>query len=99
MERSSESGIGEGREGKHRGKCREAREVTGVGANVPTTDSLGKRYGVVDGWGIAAGMVEVLLVLSGLVEFIIFLLCIHFMIQKYIESLGLLANCKPRIHI
>jgi hypothetical protein len=36
----------------------EAGKVTGVVANVPTTDGLGKRYG----WGMAAGKVEVLLV-------------------------------------
>ena len=51
-------------------KCRgeiggEAEEVTGVVANVPTTDGLGKRYGTFSGWGMAAGKVEVLLVVGG----------------------------------
>ena len=30
----------------------EAGEVTGVVANVPTTDGLGKRYGTFSGWGM-----------------------------------------------
>ena len=33
-------------------------------ANVPTTDSLSKRYGAFSGWGMAAGKVKVLLVVS-----------------------------------
>ena len=37
--------------GKGRGEIRgEAGEVTGVVANVPTTNSLGKRYRVFSGW-------------------------------------------------
>ena len=32
----------------------EAGEVTGVVANGPTTDGLGKRYGTFIGWGVAA---------------------------------------------
>ena len=65
-----ESGIGERGEGSHgrqgRGKIRgEAGEVTGVVADAPTTDGLGKRYGMFSGWGMAAGKVEVLLVVGG----------------------------------
>ena len=44
--------------GKGRG---EAGEVTGVVADVPTVDSLGKRYGAYSGWGM-----KELLVVSGL---------------------------------
>ena len=71
MEGSNESGIGEGREvtpgGRGRGEIGgEAGEVTGVVANAPTTDGLGKRYGTFNGWGMAAGKVEVLLWLVGL---------------------------------
>ena len=44
----------------------EAGEVTGVVADVPTTDGLGKRHGTFSGWGMAAGKVEVLLVVGGL---------------------------------
>ena len=51
---------------KGRGEIRgEAGEVTGVAANVPTTDGLGKRNGMFSRWGTAAGKVEVLLVVSG----------------------------------
>ena len=47
--------------GKGRGEIRgEAGEVTGVIANAPTTDGLGKRYVKFSGWGMAAGKVEVL---------------------------------------
>jgi hypothetical protein len=35
-------------------------------ADVPTMDSLRERYGTYDGWGMAAGKVEVLVVVSGL---------------------------------
>ena len=41
-----------------------AGEVTGVVANAPTTDSLGERYRTFNGWGMAAGKVEVLLVVG-----------------------------------
>ena len=34
-------------------------------ADVPTMDGLGKRYGTFSGWGMAAGKVEVLLVVGG----------------------------------
>ena len=34
--------------------------------DAPTMDSLGKKYGTFDGWGMSAGEVEVLLVVSGL---------------------------------
>ena len=53
--------------GKSRGEIGgEAGEVTGVVANPPTTDGLGKRYGTFSGWGMAAGkVVEVLLVVRG----------------------------------
>ena len=34
-------------------------------ADAPTTDGLGKRYGTFSGWGMAAGKVEVLLVVGG----------------------------------
>jgi hypothetical protein len=38
--------------GKGRGEIRgEAGEVTGVVANVPTMDSLGKGYEAFSGWG------------------------------------------------
>ena len=43
----------------------EAGEVTGVVADAPTTDGLGKRYGTFSEWGMAAGKVVVLLVVSG----------------------------------
>ena len=33
--------------------------------NAPTTDNLGKRNGAFSGWGMAAGKVEVLLVVGG----------------------------------
>ena len=33
----------------------EAGKVTGVVADAPTTDGLGKRYGTFSGWGMAAG--------------------------------------------
>ena len=47
--------------GKGRGEIGgEAGEVTGVVADAPTTDGLGKRYGTFSGWGMAAGKVEVL---------------------------------------
>ena len=42
----------------------EAGEVTGVVANAPTTNGLGKRYGAFSGWGMAARKVEILLVVS-----------------------------------
>jgi hypothetical protein len=42
----------------------EAGEVTGVVADAPTMDGLGKRYGMFSGWGMAAGKVEVLLVVG-----------------------------------
>ena len=48
--------------GKGRG---EVGGVTGVVANVPTMDGLGKKYGTFSGWGMAAGKVEVLLVVGG----------------------------------
>jgi len=52
--------------GKGRGEIGgEAGEVTGVVADAPTTDGLGKRYGTFSGWGMAAGKVEVLLVVGG----------------------------------
>ena len=44
---------------------RDTREVTGVVADAPTMDGLGKRYGTFSGWGMAAGKVEVLLVVGG----------------------------------
>ena len=52
------------------GKCRgeiggEAGEVTGMVADAPTTDGLEKRYGTFSGWGMAAGKVEILLVVGG----------------------------------
>ena len=47
--------------GKGRG---EVGKVNGIVAVVPTTNSLGKWYGTVGGWGMAAGKVEVLLVAS-----------------------------------
>jgi hypothetical protein len=51
--------------GKGRGQIGgEAGEVTGVVVNAPTTDGLGKRYGTFSGWGMAAGKVEVLLVVG-----------------------------------
>ena len=43
----------------------EAGEVNGVAADAPTTDGLGKRYGTFSGWWLAAGKVEVLLVVGG----------------------------------
>ena len=43
----------------------EAGEVTGVVVGEPTMDGLGKTYGVFSGWGVAAGKVEVLLVVGG----------------------------------
>ena len=52
--------------GKSRGEIKgETGEVTGMVANVPTMDSLGRRYGAFSGWGMAAGKVEVLLVING----------------------------------
>ena len=47
--------------GKGRGEVGKIAEVV---ANVPTTDSLSKRYGAFSGWGMAAGKVKVLLVVS-----------------------------------
>ena len=42
-----------------RGKIRgEAGEVTGVSANVPTTNGQGKRNVVFSGWAMANGKVE-----------------------------------------
>ena len=43
----------------------EVGEVTGVVADAPTMDGLGKRYGTFSGWAMAAGKVEVLLVVGG----------------------------------
>ena len=43
----------------------EAGEVTGVVANAPAMDSLGKRYETFSGWGMAAGKVEILLAVGG----------------------------------
>ena len=40
----------------------QAGEVTRVVENVPAMDGLGKRYGAFGGWGMAAGKVQVLLV-------------------------------------
>ena len=52
--------------GKGRGEIGgEAGEVTGAVADMSTTDGLGKRYGTFSGWGMAAGKVEVLLVVGG----------------------------------
>ena len=52
--------------GKGRGEIRdEAGKVTGVVANAPTTDSLGERYRTFSGLRMAAGKVEVLLVVGG----------------------------------
>ena len=52
--------------GKGRGKNGgEAGEVTGMIADAPTMDGLGKRYGTFSGWGMAAGKVAVLLVVGG----------------------------------
>jgi hypothetical protein len=49
--------------GKGRGEIRgEAVEVTGVFANASTTDGLEERYRAFGGWGMTAGIVEVLLV-------------------------------------
>ena len=53
-------------ESKGRGDIRGAAgEATGVVADAPTTDGLGKRSGTFSGWGMAAGKVEVLLVVGG----------------------------------
>ena len=53
--------------GKSRGEIRgEAGEVTGVVANVPIMDGLGERYRTFSGWVMAAGKVEVLLVVGGI---------------------------------
>ena len=46
--------------GKGRG---EAGELTGVVADAPTTDGLGKRYGMFSEWGMAAGKVEVFIII------------------------------------
>ena len=44
--------------GKGRGEIGgEVGEVTGVVADAPATDGLGKRYGTFSGWGMAAGKV------------------------------------------
>ena len=46
--------------GKGRGEIRsEAGQVPGVVANVPTTDTLGKRYKAFSGWEIAARKLEI----------------------------------------
>ena len=46
--------------GKGIGEIRsKVQEVTGVVADVPTMDSLGKRYGAFGEWGMAAGKVEI----------------------------------------
>ena len=63
----NESGFGEGERVTMGGRGEigdEAEEVTGVVANAPTMDGLGKRYGMFSGWGMAAGKVEVLLVVG-----------------------------------
>ena len=44
----------------------EIGKVVGMAADVPTMDSLGKRYEAFGGWGMVADKVEVLLVVSGL---------------------------------
>ena len=50
--------------GKGRGEIGgEAGEVTGVVADAPTMDGLGKRYGTFSGWGMAAGKMEVIYLL------------------------------------
>ena len=52
--------------GKDRGEIEsESEEITGVVANAPTMDGLGKRFGTFSGKGMAAGKVEVLLVVCG----------------------------------
>ena len=52
--------------GKGRGEIGgKAGEVTRVVADTPTTDGLEKRYGMFSGWRMAAGKVEVLLVVGG----------------------------------
>ena len=52
--------------GKGRGEIGgEAEEVTGVFANAPTTDGLGKVYRTFSGWGMTARKVEVLQVVGG----------------------------------
>ena len=62
----NESGVGEGGEDTTGGKGRgEAGEVTGVVANTPTKDGLGNSFRTFSGWGMAAGKVEVLLVVGG----------------------------------
>ena len=52
--------------GKGRGEIEGvAGEVTGVFADAPTTDGFRKMCGTFSGWGMAAGKVEVLLVVGG----------------------------------
>jgi hypothetical protein len=52
--------------GQGRGEIRgEAGEVTGLVADAPTKNSLGKRYGTFGGWGMAPGKLKGLLVVSG----------------------------------
>jgi hypothetical protein len=52
---------------KGRGEIRsEIGKVTGMVADVPATDSLGKRYEAFGGWEMTAGEVEILLVISEL---------------------------------
>ena len=71
MEGCDGAGIAEGGEGNYGRQSRgeiggEAGEVTGVAADTPNTDGLGERYGIFSsGWGMAAGKVEVLLVVGG----------------------------------
>ena len=66
MEQALEKGVRVTTGGKSRGEIGgEAGEVTGVAADAPTTDGLGERYGTFIGWGMAAGKVEVLLVVGG----------------------------------
>ena len=53
--------------GKGRDEIRsEIGKVTGMVADVPATDSLGKRYEAFGGWGMVARKVMVLLMFSGL---------------------------------
>ena len=69
MEGCDESALEKGERvttgGKGRGEIGgEAGEVTGVVADAPTMDGLGKRYGTFSEWGMGAGKVEVLLVVD-----------------------------------
>ena len=52
--------------GKDRGEIGgKAGEITGVVANVPTMDDLGKQYKMFIRWGIVVEKVEVLLMVGG----------------------------------